>query len=135
MRWFAVAAALEHLCAARRRSLRIVDAECGDGRLLIQAARHARALGFTAIEARGIDGNVPAIMAARHAAAAGRDPAIGFDFDLGDPVAALVDEVELPADILLWHGDAGARPDVAAAVAAAGRIVIGGAPARRRAAA
>ncbi|WP_439568062.1 SAM-dependent methyltransferase [Sphingopyxis sp.] len=129
-RWPAVAAAIQHLCAARRRSLRMVDAECGDGRLLLQAARYARAMGFTAIEARGIDADPTAIRGARAAAAALRDPAIGLVFEATDLLTALAEEAEFPADILLWAGGAGSRPHIADAAAAAGRIVIGGAAPR-----
>ena len=125
-RWPAVAAALAHLRAARRRSLRIVDAECGDARLLIRAALHARAIGFTAIEARGMIGDPAALRRAREAAAAVRDPAIGIAFDMGDLIAGLAEEAELPADILLWGGGAGARPDIAAAAERAAALVIGG---------
>lgn len=136
-RWPAVAAVIQYLGDARRRSLRIIDAECGDGRLLLQAARHARALGFTAIEALGIDADPLAIRSARAAAAKLRDPAIGLRFAAGDLLAELADEAQFPADILLWEGSAGLRPHIADAAAAAARIVIGGvAPrARQRAAA
>lgn len=134
-RWPAVAAALAHLRAARRRSVRIVDAECGDGRLLIHAARHARALGFTAIEARGIDDDRIAVAAACAAAARVRNPAIGLVFELADLPQALAEEAEFPADLIVWHGGAGARPDIAAAVEAAGHLAIGGPRARHRVAA
>lgn len=126
VRWPAVAAALAHLRAARRRSLRIVDAECGDGRLLVRAAIHARALGFTAIEARGI-GRAPLLArTARAAAGTIRDPAIGLAFDSGDLIAALAEEADFPADILLWYGGAGTRPAIACAAERAARLVIGG---------
>lgn len=130
MRWAAIVAILQHVRLARRRSLRIVDAECGNGRLLLQAARHARALGFTAIEGRGIDADPAAIRVARSTAAALRDPAIGLSFETGDLLTALAEEAEFPADVVLWEGGAGARPLVADAAAAAGRIVIGGAAPR-----
>lgn len=129
-RWPAVVAILQHLRQARRRSVRIVDAECGNGRLLLQAARYARALGFTAIEGRGIDADPAAIRVARSAAAALRDPAIGLSFEAGDLLAALAEEAAFPADVVLWEGGAGARSHIAAAAAAAGRIVIGGAAPR-----
>lgn len=131
-RWPAVVAVLEHLRHARRRSLRIIDAECGDGRLLFQTARYARALGFTAVEGRGIDADPEAIRTARMAAATFRDPAIGLSFETGDLLAALAEEAELPADILLWEGGAGARPQIADAVTAAARVVIGGPALRAR---
>jgi hypothetical protein len=105
------------------RSVRIVDADCGAGTLLIRAARHARTLGFTAIEGRGIDG-VPALIGrARSAAARLDDPAIGLCFDMADLRRALDEEAEFPADILLCDNRHG-RADLALAIAAAGRVVI-----------
>ncbi|TPG52026.1 SAM-dependent methyltransferase [Sphingomonas glacialis] len=103
-RWPEVAAALAALRAAKRCSVRIVDAECGTGTLLLCAARFARALGFTAIEARGVD-DAPALLDRACAAAAQmHDPAIGITFERGEPIAALCEESEFPADIVLWHG-------------------------------
>jgi hypothetical protein len=122
-RWPAIADALARLRASKRRSVRIVDADCGAGTLLIRAARHARSLGFTAIEGRGIDG-VPALIGrARSAAARLYDPAIGLCFDMADLGRALDEEAEFPADILLCDNRHG-RADLALAIAAAGRVVI-----------
>lgn len=130
-RWPAVADALAHLHATGRHSVRIVDADCGSGDLLLHAVRHARALGFTAIEARGIDA-VPALVErGRSAASELSDPAIGIIFDSQDLVATLAEEAEFPADIILWCGEAGCRTRVAKAVAAAGFIIITGPPCRR----
>lgn len=126
-RWPAIVAELERLFEAHRRSVRIVDADCGDGALLLHALRHARALGFVAIEGHGIDG-VPALVArARHAAARLHDPAIGVDFEMADLADALAQEAEVPADIVLWHGSEDhlqADASVVRALAAAGRMVI-----------
>lgn len=131
-RWPAVADALARLLAAGRHSIRIVDADCGTGELLLHAVRHARALGFTAIEARGID-EVPSLVEQGCSAAAGlHDPAIGICFETRDLVATLAEEAECPADIVIWCGEPGCRTRVAKAIAAAGYIVIGG-PACRRA--
>ncbi|WP_093511651.1 hypothetical protein [Sphingopyxis sp. YR583] len=124
-RWPAVAAALAHLRAARRRAVRIVDAECGDGMLLIGAALHARAIGFTAIEARGIGIDPLCLRRANNAAAAVRDPAIGLLFEPCELAAGLAEEAAFPADILLWLGGAGQRPEVARAAERAAQIVIG----------
>lgn len=123
-RWPAVAAALAALHAARRRSVRIVDADCGAGGLLLCAARYARALGFTAIEARGIDAAPALIGRARAAAAKMHDPAIGITFEIATLVDALHDEADFPADIVVWHGRMGANDDEARAVAGAGRELI-----------
>lgn len=121
-RWPALAAALAALRATHRRSVRIVDADCGAGNVLLCAALYARALGFTAIEAHGIDGAAALVDRARAAATAVRDPAIGLSFATGDIAAALAAEAEFPADIILWHG--GRDAPVARTVAAAGRLLI-----------
>lgn len=106
-RWPAVAAALQALRDKKRHAVRIVDADCGAGCLLLHAIRHARALGFTAIEGRGINGSPALIGRARAAAARLGDPAIGVIFEMADMVAALRDEHDLPADIVLWHAGTG----------------------------
>ena len=126
-RWPEIAAALAGLREKKRCAIRIVDADCGCGTLLIEAARHARALGFTAIEARGIDGSPLMIGRARAAAARFRDPAIGLEFEMGDVVTAGFVEADFPADIVLWHGGRAGddRPGVARALADAGDRVIG----------
>lgn len=125
-RWPAVADALARLHAAGRYSLRIVDADCGTGDLLLRAVRYARALGFTAIEARGID-DVPSLVEqGRSTAASLHDPAIGICFETQDLATTLAEEAEFPADIILWCGEPGCRTRVARAIAAAGSIVIGG---------
>lgn len=106
--------ALQILHIHGRHSVFIVDAACGDGRLLLHAARRARALGFVAIDARGFD-PTPAQIALATAAARGvRDPAIGFAFTLlpsdgdlpiGDGEADLVIDVSGAAERLLGdHG-------------------------------
>ena len=127
-RWPAVAAALAGLRTAKRCSVRIVDADCGAGTLLLCAVRHARALGFTAIEARGVDDVPKLVDKACKAAAVVHDPAIGITFETGDLVRALCEETEFPADIIVWHGcracdakNAGAITDMAAC---AGHTVI-----------
>jgi SAM-dependent methyltransferase len=124
-----VAAALAALRTRERRSVRIVDADCGAGTLLLCAVRLARRLGFTSIEARGIDHAPASIARARAAAAVMHDPAIGITFETADLVAALDDESEFPADILVWHGcakgcDAAVENAVEHAVACAGRTLI-----------
>ena len=83
-RWPAIGEALASLRDAKRRAVRIVDADCGAGAILIQALRHARALGFTAIEGRGIDSSPALIGRARAAAARLHDPAIGVAFDVAE---------------------------------------------------
>ena len=53
---------------------------------------HAKALGFTAIEGRGIDGSPAMIGRARVAAARLHEPAIGLTFEVADMIEALADE-------------------------------------------
>ena len=48
-RWPQVESVLAALSASGRRAVRIVDAECGTGTLLLEALKQARRLGFTAI--------------------------------------------------------------------------------------
>ncbi|SOB88262.1 hypothetical protein SAMN06297144_3410 [Sphingomonas guangdongensis] len=126
-RWPEITATLATLRDRRRHAIRIVDADCGRGALLIAVARYARTLGFTAIEGRGIDGSPALIGAARTAAARLHDPAIGLSFECADLLTALSAEAELPADIVLWNGSvhAGHRSDIAAALAGSGDRVIG----------
>jgi hypothetical protein len=126
-RWPRIAAALAGLRERGRYSVRIVDADCAAGCLLLHALRHARALGFTAIEGRGIDGSPALIGRARAAADRARDPAIGATFEVADMARALEAELELPADILLWHGPRAGEeaPRVRFAVLSAGDVVIG----------
>ncbi|WP_025292691.1 class I SAM-dependent methyltransferase [Sphingomonas sanxanigenens] len=126
-RWPHIAATLAALREEGRRAVRIVDADCGTGALLIEAVRHARSLGFTAIEGRGVDGSPALISRARAAADGLRDPAIGIEFVLADMLQALFEEAEFPADIVLWHRPRRAerRTIVSAALAGAGRVVIG----------
>ena len=90
--------------ARRRHAVRIVDADCGAGSLLLRAVQHARTLGFTAIEARGIAGSPALIGRARAAASRTADPAIGLAFTSADLILSLREEAEMPADIVLWRG-------------------------------
>ena len=125
-RWPIIAAALATLREDGRHAVRIVDADCGAGSLLLQAVHHAQTLGFTAIEGRGIDGS-PALIG-RACAAANRctNLAIGTTFEVADMVTALLEEHDLPADLVICHGMAkDRRPEVASALRNAARIVIG----------
>ena len=126
-RWGEIASALAALREKGRHAVRIVDADCACGTLLVEAVRHARALGFTAIEGRGIDGSPAMIGRARAAAGRLHDPAIGLQFEVADMVMALASETDFPADIVLWHGSRSGdrRCGVEAALLAAGDRVIG----------
>ncbi len=113
-RWPRIAATLDGLRLRHRRAVRIVDADCGCGTLLIEAAHYARSIGFTAIEVRGINGAPAMIGRAKAAALRHADPAIGYRFDCADMEEALREEAAFPADIVLCH----------AALAGAGDVVI-----------
>ncbi|USI72490.1 SAM-dependent methyltransferase [Sphingomonas morindae] len=126
-RWPAIARALQALRATGRRAVRIVDAECGAGALLLEALHHARLLGFTAIEGRGIDGSPALIGRARAAAARRPDPAIGVVFEIADMRTALAEEAAFPADILLWHDTRAADRAAAPLLRRAADRVIGAA--------
>ena len=129
-RWPRIEAALAALRANGRYAVRIVDAECGAGTLLLQALAEARWLGFTAIEGRGIDRSPLLIGRARAAAHRIIDPAIGVDCEVADMVGALRDEQDLPADIVICHDLArDRRAEAAHALRNAGRIVIADDPA------
>ena len=94
-------AALRTLAMSKRRAIRILDAGCGDGGLLLHAVRSASALGFVAIEARGVDPSARRIAAARAAAAALDDRAVGLVFEVGDIADALGAEEDDACDIVL----------------------------------
>lgn len=100
-RWPAVRRRIKALRERGRRSIRIVDAGCGAGELLIAAARYARTLGFVAIEGRGIDDDPRRIAHARQAATGQDDPAIGLVFERREVGSVLREECEFPVDLLL----------------------------------
>jgi SAM-dependent methyltransferase len=136
-RWSQIAARLLWLKQQGRRAVRIVDADCGAGALLLHAVVHARSLGFVAIEGRGIDGSPALIGRARAAAARCTDPAIGVTFEVADLASALREEQDLPADIVLWHHSDRQDGDdaVPMLLRAAGDLVVGAGQRARSAAA
>lgn len=125
-RWTEICAALAAL-RAQRAIPSVWSTPTAPAALLIKAVRHARALGFTAIEGRGIDGSPAMIGRARVAAARLHEPAIGLTFEVADMIEALADEADVPADIVLWHGSRADdnRPGLRESLAKAGDIVIG----------
>jgi peptidoglycan/xylan/chitin deacetylase (PgdA/CDA1 family) len=127
-RWADICAALKRIRLRHRCAVRIVDADCACGTMLIAAVRYAREIGFTAIEGRGIDGSPMLIGRARAAAARLRDPAIGLSFEVADVIEAMAVEADAPADIVLWHGDRPGddHPGLRASLAAAGDRIIDG---------
>jgi SAM-dependent methyltransferase len=108
--------ALAELRFGGRRSIRMLDLGCGSGERLLRAAAHARALGFVAIEGRGVDLSALRIRLARRHARREADPSTGLVFDLADPIAALAAEHDGAADLVFL---AQQRPYPASALAAA----------------
>lgn len=122
-RWHSLTSALKALRSAGRSCVRIVDCECESGSLLLCAARYARQLGFTSVEARGVDLREDRIRRARARAMRLRDPGICIGFEAGNMADVLNEEREFPADILVWHGCpqfAGMPDDEIATAAASG---------------
>lgn len=129
-RWPAMLRKLKGLRKRGRRSIRIVDADCGAGELLIQAARRARELGFVAIEGRGIDSDPRLIASARRAATRQTDPAIGLVFEEGDMTHAIRGETEFPADLLLCPSSSENERELAKLAHTAGETVLWDRPAK-----
>lgn len=127
-RWPEVAAVLAGLRHGNRHCVRIIDCECGSGELLFDCVRLARQLGFTAVDARGIDCREDLLCCARARAADLKDPAVGIVFDRCELDRALAEEIELPADILIWPGCRCSNADLDAAlrraVAAASHVSV-----------
>lgn len=123
-RWPAMLRKLRGLRKRGRHSIRIVDADCGAGELLIHAVHRARELGFVAIEGRGIDSDPRLIANARRAAARQTDPAIGLVFEAGDMDRAMREEVEFRADLLLCSSSGENERELARLAHAAGDTVL-----------
>jgi len=102
-RWHTLVSRLKALRKRGRRAVRIVDVNCGDGMLLIQAVQQARTLGFLSIEGVGIDGDAQHIGDAQWRSRLLTDSAVGLEFHVGEPAAQLELECEFPADIILYE--------------------------------
>lgn len=124
-RWPMIVRKLASLRNRGRRSLRVVDVNCGAGDLLLAVARQARALGFVAIEGRGVDPDAVKVIDAIAAAARLRDPAIGLVFELGDGRAALREEADFPADLVLYAAQERNQAAVRDMARSAGRTALG----------
>lgn len=123
-RWPSMLRKLKGLRKRGRRSIRIVDADCGAGELLMHAVRRARAMGFLAIEGRGIDADPRLIASARQAAARQRDPAIGLVFEQGEQEKIMREEAEYPADLLLCSATASDMRELAMLARTAANTVL-----------
>ena len=123
-RWPAMLRKLKGLRKRGRRSIRIVDARCGNGDLLMLAVRRARELGFLAIEGRGVDADPDRIAAARRRLAHETDPAIGLVFEQGEMDRALEEEADFPVDLLLCAGRADEQRRLARLARMAGDTVL-----------
>lgn len=93
-RWNALVAQLAELREQGRRAIRMVDLNCGEGALLIEAAKQASRLGFLAIEGAGVDPDPDKISAARRRAGMLHDVAIGLEFEAMPPMERLAREAE-----------------------------------------
>ena len=85
---------LSAMFRAGRRSVSVVDVDCGDGTLLLHTVLRAPELGFVAIEATGLDCELDRLANARDAARGVSDPAMGLSFDLrvrGEPLPIIED--------------------------------------------
>lgn len=96
-----IAAALEALRLSGRRSIRILDLDCGTGQRLLRIAALAREMGFVAIEGRGVDLSAPRVRVARWEAEAQAHPSTTLAFDLLEPIVALAEEHDEAADLVL----------------------------------
>lgn len=120
--WLRLDLMLVRLWTEGRRAIRILDAGCGPGTWLLRIAIRARDLGFSAIDARGIDISPVMIDLARSRAGIGKDGHIGMSFEVGNIVNALDDEDDGSFDIVLClngvlnHLDAHERAPAAAAM-------------------
>lgn len=101
----AVEDVLRGLYEQGRRAVRIADLDCGSGRRLVRVARRARQLGFVAVEARGCARTRAEAESAAKAAHARHDPAIGMSFDAAGLDAALAEEVDEGADLVIATAD------------------------------
>jgi SAM-dependent methyltransferase len=90
--WRRIDTTLKHMAAEHRRTLRLLDVGCGPGTWIRRVALRARALGFTTIEAHGIDLSPAMLALARTSAATLNDPAITITFTEGDITAGLGEE-------------------------------------------
>lgn len=88
---------------AGRRAIMIVDNKCGDGSLLIRAAKRASTLGFLVVDAVGFDRSPVHIRQARMAARFCQDPSIRLDFTLRQGSAPL--PIDDEADLMLADPD------------------------------
>lgn len=131
-RWPAMLRKLKGLRKRGRLSIRIVDADCGAGELLMHAVRRARELGFVAIEGRGIDSDPQLIASARQAATRQADPAIGLVFEEADMTRAMREEAEFPADLLLCPASGENEREFTELAHAAGATVLWDRAAARR---
>jgi hypothetical protein len=95
-----VARALAQFRAQGHCAVRMLDLQCGDGLRLIHAAEHARALGFVAIEGRGVSCSPAAVRHARRQAEAATHPSTGLIFEVAEPIGALAAEHDGAADFI-----------------------------------
>jgi SAM-dependent methyltransferase len=128
--WERISLRLSDLHQRGRHALRIVEVGCGRGEWLMRTVARARELGFTAIEARGIDSAPDLIADARASAARFMDATVGIGFEVADAATGLASEADNPADLVLCLDGAlnrmprAVNADVARSLAAAGTDLI-----------
>ncbi|RYD99501.1 MAG: methyltransferase domain-containing protein [Sphingomonadales bacterium] len=118
-----ITAALAERRREGRRSIRILDLECGDGERLLRTAACARELGFVAIEGVGVDLSVGRIRHARREAQAQAHHSTRLEFQVAEAMAALAVEQDGAADLILMC-DAQPYPASPLAIALA-RVSVG----------
>jgi len=82
--WRRLDATLQRLATENHRSLRLLDAGCGPGTWLRRTILRARELGFTSIEAHGIDISPAMLALARETTESVDDPAVTICLAEGD---------------------------------------------------
>lgn len=95
-----IARALAEFRNHGHRAVRMLDLDCADGSRLLGAAETARALGFVAIEGRGVSLWTAGIRHARRQAEIDAHPSTSLVFEIAEPIAALASEHDGAADLI-----------------------------------
>ncbi|HEY4276149.1 MAG TPA: class I SAM-dependent methyltransferase [Rhizomicrobium sp.] len=97
--WDAIEIALRSLRASGKETLTVLDLGCGPGTWLRRTVTRARQMGFSSVEAVGLDIAAAQLQRARvHARALSEQPGVALRFDLGDlcgPISAADRSIDL----------------------------------------